>query len=167
MEITLDTIINIGGWLLGGGSLGGLLTWRFTRRKANADAISAEAEAEKKKSEAEQELQDYYKHIIDDIANDRDYYKHERDELRARLDSMEEQVRGLQREVARNGIMLDSLRHFMCADFSCKHRKRVTMSEICKINKVEKKDYGNTDKQELHSGGTVLQCNGKGEGHQE
>lgn len=134
MEITIDTILNIGGLLLGGGSLGGLLTWRFTRRKANADAISAEAEAEQKKAEAEQELQNYYKHIIDDIAKDRDYYKHDRDELRSRLDLMEEQVRGLQREVARNVILLDSLRQFMCADLNCKLRKRVKMSEIDKIN---------------------------------
>ena len=52
MEIGLDTILNIGGWLLGGGSIGGILTWRFTRRKAKAEALEAEAEAEQKKAEA-------------------------------------------------------------------------------------------------------------------
>lgn len=139
MEITIDTILNVAGLIFGGGAFGGLLTWRFTRRKAQAEAIEAEAEAEQKKAEAEQERQNYYQQIIDDIAKDRDYYKQERDELRCRLDSMEEQVRGLQRDVARNGRMVESLRPFMCADLACKLRKRVTISEEGEISEEKPK----------------------------
>ena len=139
MEITLDTILNIGGWLFGGGALGGLLTWRFTRRKAKADAISAEAEAEAEKAKAEQERQNYYQQIIDDIAKDRDYYKQERDELRGRLDSMAATIRDLQMEVAKNGRKLECLRPFLCGRSGCKDRICVEFSEIGEVTVEEPK----------------------------
>lgn len=138
MEISIDTILNIGGWLFGGGALGGLLTWRFTRRKAKAEAIEAEAEAEQKKAEAEQERQNYYQQLIEDIAKDRDYYKSERDELRGRLDSMEGQVRDLQRDVARNGRVVESLRPFICTDLSCKKRLRGVISANGEVEQEQK-----------------------------
>ena len=140
MEISIDTILNIGGWLFGGGALGGLLTLRFTRRKAQAEAIEAEAEAEQKKAEAEQERQNYYQQIIDDIAKDRDYYKTERDELRGRLDSMEGQVRDLQRDVARNGRVVESLRPFICTDLSCKKRLRGVISATGEVEQEQKSE---------------------------
>ena len=138
MEISIDTILNIGSWLFGGGALGGLLTWRFTRRKAKAEAIEAEAEAEQKKAEAEQERQNYYQQLIEDIAKDRDYYKSERDELRGRLDSMEGQVRDLQRDVARNGRVVESLRPFICTDLSCKKRLRGVISANGEVEQEQK-----------------------------
>lgn len=113
MEITIDTILTVGGWLFGGGALGGLLTWRFTRRKAKAEALEAEAEAEQKKAEAEQERQNYYQQIIDDIAKDRDYYKTERNELRGRLDSITQEVSEIKRtgeeERSRLQLTIESL----------------------------------------------------------
>lgn len=121
MEISIDTILNIAGWLFGGGALGGILTWRFTRRKAKAEAEAAEAEASEKK-------QDYYQQIIEDVAKDRDYYKTERNELRTRLDEMDEKFRTLQYEVARNGRMVESLRPFICTNLKCKLRQRGVIS---------------------------------------
>ena len=145
MEITIDTILNVVGWLFGGGALGGLLTWRFTRRKAKAEALEAEAEAEQKKAEAEQERQNYYQQIIDDIAKDRDYYKNERNELRGRLDSMAETIRVLQTEVAKNGRKLDCLRPFLCGRTGCKDRICVEMTDE---GEVTTKNEGLTIKNE-------------------
>ena len=73
--------------LLFGGSLISIVTWKFARRKAaaeakqaEAEAKQAEAEAKQKEAEAAQEKQEYYQRMVDDIAKDRDYYKGERDE---------------------------------------------------------------------------------------
>ena len=130
-----DSITNILG-LLFGGSLISLVTWKFARRKAAAEALKAEAdakqaEAEAKKAEAEavQEKQNYYQQLVDDIAKDRDYYKQERDEYRRTIKSYDERMDQLERAVARNGRMVESMRPFMCADLSCKLRKRVVLSE--------------------------------------
>lgn len=97
MELSFDTILNAIGLIFGGSAIGGLLTWKITRRKAMADAATAEAEAEQKKAEAEQEKQNYYQQIIDDISKDRDYYKAERDEMRTKLDSVFDELRELKK----------------------------------------------------------------------
>ena len=52
MEITLESIISIISLLIGGGSLGGLLVWRYTRRKAKAEAENAEVDTVKNMQEA-------------------------------------------------------------------------------------------------------------------
>ena len=148
MEITIDTILTVGGWLFGGGALGGLLTWRFTRRKAKAEALEAEAEAEQKKAEAEQERQNYYQQIIDDIAKDRDYYKTERNELRGRLDSITQEVSEIKRtgEEERSRLQLtiesltqkvDSMEPKLCYRMECPNRLAAT--DIKCIKKTAKK----------------------------
>ena len=114
--------------LLFGGSLISIVTWKFARRKADAEAKKAEAEAKAAEAEAQQEKQNYYQQIIDDIAKDRDYYKRDRDEQRTRMDDMDVKFRELQRDVARNGRMVEAMRPFMCADLKCPHRQRVTIS---------------------------------------
>ena len=137
MEITIDTILNVAGLIFGGGALGGLLTWRFTRRKAQAEAIEAEAEAEQKKAEAEQERQNYYQQIIDDIAKDRDYYKTERDNLRQKLDSIAQEVSEIKRtgEEERSRLQLtvesltqkvDSMEPKLCYRMECQNRLAAT-----------------------------------------
>ena len=125
MEI-FESVTNILS-LLFGGSLISIVTWKFARRKADAEAKKAEAEA-KAAEEAQQEKQNYYQQIIDDIAKDRDYYKHDRDEQRSRMDEMDVKFRELQRDVARNGRMVEAMRPFMCADLKCPNRQRVTIS---------------------------------------
>ena len=130
--ISLDSILNIAGWLFGGGALGGILTWKFTRRKAKAEAEQAEAEASEKK-------QDYYQQIIEDIAKDRDYYKEERNELRRRLDEMDDKFRDIKYEVARNGRIVESLRPFICTDLKCKNRLRGVISANGEIKEEKSK----------------------------
>ena len=107
--------------------------WRYQRRKA--------------KAEADKEEQGYYQQMMADIAKDRDYYKQERDEYRHTIKSYDERIDTLERAVARNGRMVEAMRPFMCADLSCKLRKRVVISAEGEIEKSKggKKD-GNTDK---------------------
>ena len=122
MEITLDTIISIIGLLLGGGC-GAFFTWRWQRKKA--------------KAEAEKEEQGYYQQMMKDLAADRDYYKQERNDLRTTIKSYDERIDQLERAVARNGRMVEGMRPFMCADLSCKLRKRVVVSESGEIEQAK------------------------------
>lgn len=131
--------------LIFGGSLISIVTWRFARQKAAAEAKQAEAaakqaeaEAEKAKAEAVKERQDYYQQMADDIAKDRDYYKQERDEYRMTIKRYDERMDQLERAVARNGRMVEAMRPFMCADLSCKLRKRVILSEDGTLEKQPK-----------------------------
>ena len=70
MEITFDSIINLFGLFIGGGSIVSLVTWKIARRKAvaeakQAEAVATQAEAEAKKAEAEalQEKQNLSTHV--------------------------------------------------------------------------------------------------------
>ena len=113
MEITIDTLISIIGLFLGGGA-GAFFTWRWQRKKA--------------KAEAEKEEQGYYQQMMKDIAQDRDYYKQERDEYRKTIKSYDERIDDLERKVARNGRIVESLRPFICTDLKCKLRHRAVIS---------------------------------------
>ena len=134
MEINIDTIIAILGLFIGGGS-GAFFTWRYQRKKAKAEAVTAEADAAK-------ELQDVYQQLITDIKTDRDeqkayinelkedrnHLRKDRDDLRKRQDELEQQVRSLQKDVARNGRMVECMRPFLCGKSGCKDRMLVNIS---------------------------------------
>ena len=134
MEINIDTIIAILGLFIGGGS-GAFFTWRYQRKKAKAEAVTAEADAAK-------ELQDVYQQLITDIKTDRDeqkayinelkedrnHLRKDRDDLRKRQDDLEQQVRSLQKDVARNGRMVECMRPFLCGKSVCKDRMPVNIS---------------------------------------
>ena len=135
----MEWLTNIPDWLslIFGGSIISIITWRFARQKAAAEAKEAEAkakqaEAEAKKAEAEamKEKQDYYQQMADDLARDRDYYKGERDEYRKTIKAYDERMDVLERNQARQGRMIEAMRPFLCADLSCKLRKRVVASDI-------------------------------------
>ena len=130
MEITIDTLISILGLFVGGGG-GAFFMWRWQRRKA--------------KAEAEKEEQGYYQQMMADIAKDRDYYKQERDEYRHTIKSYDERIDTLERAVARNGRMVEAMRPFMCADLSCKLRKRVVVSEDGEVKQPRQKKVNQSD----------------------
>ena len=88
MEITLEAIISVIGLLAGGTGIGGFFVWKYTKRKAQAEAKQAEAEAVRAEAEAMIEKQNYYQQMADDLAKDRDYYKADRDELREKVDKL-------------------------------------------------------------------------------
>lgn len=129
MEITIDTLINIATLLLGS-SGGAFFTWKWIRRKSKAEASQAENEALKGK-------QDYYQQMMDDIAKDRDYYKKERDCMRDTIKSYDTRIDDLERRVARNGRMVESLRPFICTNLDCKLRHRATISATGEIDTTE------------------------------
>ena len=129
MEITIDTLINIATLLLGS-SGGAFFTWKWIRRKSPAEASQAENEALKGK-------QDYYQQMMDDIAKDRDYYKKERDCMRDTIKSYDARIDDLERKVARNGRMVESLRPFICTDLSCKLRHHAIISANGEIDTTE------------------------------
>ena len=133
--LSLDSIVTIIGLLFGGGSIGGIFVWRYTKKQAEADAKKAEAEAKKAEAEALKEKQDYYQQMADDLAKDRDYYKQDRDEYRQKLKAYDERMNELERKVARNGRMVENMRPFMCADLRCKLRQRVMVSDDGEIKK--------------------------------
>jgi len=140
MEITIDTLINIATLLLGS-SGGAFFTWKWIRRKSQAEASQAENEALKGK-------QDYYQQMMDDIAKDRDYYKKERDCMRDTIKSYDTRIDDLERKVARNGRMVESLRPFICTNLDCKLRHRATISAAGEIDTTEEQQQTNEDNDE-------------------
>ena len=157
MEISIETIMSAIGLIFGGSGIGALLTWRYQRKKARAEAKQAEAEAEKTKFEAMQanaaltkDIQDSYqrltadlkanldtqqeyneeqKQYISELKQDRQHLREERDELRERQDKLEATVRDLQRDVARNGRQIDCMRPLLCGRDGCAIRVPVTISQ--------------------------------------
>ena len=135
MEITIDTVIALLSLFVGGGG-GAFFTWRWQRKRAKAEAKTAEADAAK-------ELQDVYQQLIADVKADRDeqkayinelkddrrHLRKDRDDLRSRQDVLEETVRTLQRDVARNGRMVECMRPFLCGRSGCADRTPVTISD--------------------------------------
>ena len=128
MEISLEAIISLIGLFIGGGSIGGFLFWKQTKKKAIAEAKLAEAEAKLKEAEvkkaeieADKERQDYYQQLAKDLAEDRedrkrqndelrqerDHYKSERNEYREQLSKLAEEFRAYRRQ---NEEDIDSLK---------------------------------------------------------
>ena len=136
MEITFSDILSIITLLAGGGGIGWWFTWRYTRRKERAEAVTAEASAAK-------ELQDVYQQLINDVKTDRDeqkqyiaelkddrnHLRRDRDELRKRQDDIEENMRKLQRQVTENVSLLHQLRPFLCGREDCAIRVPVAALE--------------------------------------
>ena len=138
LTIIISVLTAVGGWE----AIRYFLNRRAEKRKAEAEAESAETAATK-------EVQDVYQQLIADVKADREeqrqyimelkedrkHLRDERDELLARIDKTDDTVRQLQRDVARNGRMVESMRPFMCGDLTCKKRKLVTIEEAEKPSK--------------------------------
>ena len=105
--------------------------------------INRKSERRKSDAEAAKEVQDVYQQMIEDVKGDREeqrayieelkdsrkHLREECEELRQRIDDTDKVVRELQKEVARNARMVESLRPFICGFLGCKNRKFVTISE--------------------------------------
>ena len=133
--ISISDIISIVGLLAGGGGIGFFFTWRYARRKEAAEAEQAETSAAKEVQDVYQQLiadvkadRQEQREYIDELKQDRQHLREERDELRQRIDKTDETVRNLQRVVARNSRLVESMRPFLCAKLECKLRQRVTIS---------------------------------------
>ena len=114
----LETIMNVLGWLSGGGLLV-FATWQFAKRKAAAEAKHAEAEAKKAEAEAKeaevsmaQKIQDTYQEILEDkqkevednhrliaeLRSDRDHYKKSYVEMRDEVEKLTKDFYDFKRE---------------------------------------------------------------------
>ena len=149
MEITLEAIISLVGLFIGGGG-GAFFTWRFMRRKAKAEAVQAEVDAEKDKQDYYQQLLEDYKAHHEELRSEREHFKMERNELRDKLEKMDEEVRSMKRlwtdkeietdrKIAQLGRKVEAMRPFMCGDLKCKKRQLVTLSDHEENDKEEER----------------------------
>ena len=109
MEITLEGIIALITLFVGGSGIGGIITWRWLKKRAKAEADQAAAEAKQKEAEAKsaeidmaQKVQDTYQQILDDkqkevednhrliaeLREDRDHYKKGYVEMRNEVEKL-------------------------------------------------------------------------------
>lgn len=112
----METIISAVSLIFGGSGIGALITWRYQRKKARAEAKEAEAEAERAKYEAmqanaqlikeiqssyqqltadlkanldtQQEYNEEQKQYIQELKEDRSHLRQERDEQRVRIEHL-------------------------------------------------------------------------------
>ena len=165
----LDSFIRLIELLCAGG-LVFILTLRWQRKKAMAEAKKAEAEAKSADAEAHgaeasaaKELQDVYQQLINDIKADREeqksyinelkedrqHLRKENGELRERIDTTDETVRQLQHDVARTGRMVEFMRPFLCGDTGCKTRQFISINDNGDVRQTktrEKKDNNKAEK---------------------
>lgn len=128
-----DMLLALVTLLLGSGS-GAFFTWRYQRSKSKAEAKKAETDAAR-------ELQDVYQQLIADVKADRNEQKEYINELKADRRSLREEceaqrkrqaetdenVRQLQREVARHGRLVESIRPFLCGKLNCNTREHMSV----------------------------------------
>lgn len=135
MEITLEAIISFIGLFVGGGA-GAFFTWRYQRKKAKAEAMQAEVNAEKDKQDYYQQLLEDYKSHHEELRSEREHYKNERNDLRDKVEKMDEEVRSMKklwvdkeiemdRKIAQLGRRVEAMRPFLCGDLKCKKRQLV------------------------------------------
>lgn len=166
MEISLDTLINIGTLLLGGGG-GAFFTWRWQRARAKAEAKEKEAEAKSAEVDMAQKVQDTYQQMLEDkqkevddnhrlineLRDDRDHYKQGYLEMRDALDKLgkefrefrnqtEEERSSMKRDIARNGRQLDCMRPFLCGREKCPDRLPVVISDDGEVRAKKQKKVG-------------------------
>ena len=119
MEITLDGIVALITLFIGGSGLGGLVTWRWLKKKAKAEADQAAAEAKQKEAEAKaaeiemaQKVQDTYQEMLEDknkevednhrliaeLRQDRDHYKQGYMEMRDEVEKLTKDFYDFKRE---------------------------------------------------------------------
>ena len=141
MEITLEGIIALITLFIGGSGLGGLLTWRWLKKKAKAEADQAAAEAKQKEAEAKaaeveiaQKVQDTYQEMLDDknkevednhrliaeLREDRDHYKQGYMEMRDEVEKLSKDFYEFKRdtEAERQKMKRDIARNTRIAESS-------------------------------------------------
>lgn len=154
MEITLEAIISFIGLFVGGGA-GAFFTWRYQRKKAKAEAMQAEVNAEKDKQDYYQQLLEDYKSHHEELRSEREHYKNERNDLRDKVEKMDEEVRSMKklwvdkeiemdRKIAQLGRRVEAMRPFLCGDLKCKKRQLVQVLD--KEKNEEKADEALNDK---------------------
>lgn len=141
MEITLEGIIALITLFVGGSGIGGLVTWKWLKMKAEAEAKQAVAEAKQKESEAKaaeiemaQKVQDTYQEMLEDknkevednhrliaeLREDRDHYKRGYMEMRDEVEKLSKDFYEFKRdtEAERQKMKRDIARNTRIAESS-------------------------------------------------
>ncbi len=126
ITIILSVITAIGGFE----AIKYLINRKSEKKKSEAEANSAMATVLKEMTESYQIFVENTKEKIEDDQKYISVLKDERNELRQRIDDTDAKVRELQREVSRNGRMVEALRPLICGVIGCRKRKDVTISDI-------------------------------------
>jgi hypothetical protein len=141
IDMIIAVVTALGGWEL----IKYLLTLRSQRRLSNSEADKAEQEVESERVEVWKGMQDVYQQTIDDqkrfyndLLQDRNEQREENNALRRRINQMDEKVIALERDVARNGRMVEALRPFVCYKTDCMDRQRTDLGKR-KTRKAEEK----------------------------
>ena len=120
MDISIDTWITLAGLLLGGGGIGAVITWRYQRKRALAEAKQAEAEAEKAKYEAMQanaqlikEIQASYQQMTADLKTNLDTQQEYNEEQKQYIQELKEDRQHLREERDAQRLQIEKLTRTM------------------------------------------------------
>lgn len=157
MEVTFDTLINIATLLLGSGG-GAFFTWKWISRKSKAEAEDAEVTMAQKVQDTYQQMLEDKQKEVEDKNRFINELRQDRDHLRTTVKSYDVRIEDLERRVARNGRMVESLRPFICTNLDCKLRHRATISAAGEIDTTEEEQPANdntTDTTDSNSNNTL------------
>ena len=120
MEITLEAIISVIGLLFGGSGIGALITWRYQRKKARAEAKEAEATAERAKYEAMQantqlikDIQNSYQQLTTDLKANLDTQQEYNEEQKQYIQELKEDRQHLREERDAQRLQIEKLTRTM------------------------------------------------------
>ena len=120
MEINLEAIISVISLLFGGSGIGALITWRYQRKKARAEAKEAEATAERAKYEAMQantqlikDIQDSYQQLTTDLKANLDTQQEYNEEQKQYIAELKEDRQHLREERDAQRLQIEKLTRTM------------------------------------------------------
>lgn len=96
------------------GGLTWIFTIRYTRKQAEADAMTS--------------MQGIYKEMIDDLQKDRKELKEERTRLKEKLKSLEEKYEQVDRAIKENSRVIEAMKPFLCGVVDCPNRKAFNLN---------------------------------------
>lgn len=119
-QLSLEAIISIVTLIFGGGGIGALITWRYQKKKAKAEAKQAEAEAEKAKFEAMQanamlikEIQTSYQQMTNDLKANLDTQQEYNEEQKQYIQELKEDRQHLRQERDEQRLQIEQLTRTM------------------------------------------------------
>ena len=119
-NLSIEAIISIVTLVFGGGGIGAVITWRYQKKKAKAEAKQAEAEAERAKYEAMQanaqlikEIQASYQQMTADLKTNLDTQQEYNDEQKQYIQELKEDRSHLRQERDDQRIQIERLTRTM------------------------------------------------------
>jgi predicted RNase H-like nuclease (RuvC/YqgF family) len=120
IELSTETILSIVTLLFGGSGIGALITWRYQRKKARAEAKEAEATAERAKYEAMQantqlikDIQNSYQQLTADLKTNLDTQQEYNEEQKQYIQELKEDRQHLRKERDDQRLQIERLTQTM------------------------------------------------------